>query len=721
METYERVKTLIADSPKIAFEDSFKLAKKCGALLNDPLTEAQGRDIVIRVLDAWGKIDKKTHGLWNDLVEASGLYPYVEPAGLTGSGIVRHEFHKSPFLDGVYLHREQMRLSTALEHDQSVIVSAPTSFGKSLLIEEVVASRRHKNIVIIQPTLALLDETRKKLQKYRQDYNIIVSTFQNPSDGPNIFLFTGERVVEYKAFPKIDFFVIDEFYKLSAQRDDERSTILNQALYKLLKMTGKFYMLGPNVKGIPEGLKKISNSTWHKTNFSTVAIDVELVKPASEKSSAREHKLLELLRDLTEPTLIYCASPAGVTRLAGQFSRTLTTSSESKKWNPAEKNKDTIQWIAENIHPEWLLAKTLKAGVGFHHGALPRHLGSSVVDAFNDGGIKYLFCTSTLIEGVNTTAKNIVLFDKRKGLKPIDFFDYRNIIGRSGRMKKHFIGKVYQFNPEPLQVELELDVPLFNSQEAPLELLIQMAPEDLDEQSAKRVEEFHRLDPNLQAIFKANAGLPIEGQLKILDEIKADPAQFHPLLAWSKVPKYPQLHATLDLAWRYFLKPGESKGGIRKPSQLAVMTLQYCAYKSVTALIKLMTNDKYWMEKFPDSDVRVQEVVDHVLQVSRNWFEYKLPKFLSALSELQEYAFNSMRMEPGNYKYLASLIESSFLPANLTTLLEYDVPTSAIKKLEGFVDRNLPPEKVMERLREIDFQRAGFMPYEINKLKSVVE
>jgi replicative superfamily II helicase len=42
--------------------------------------------------------------------------------------------------------------------------SAPTSFGKSLLIEEIVASKKYKNIIIIQPTLALLDETRKKFQ-----------------------------------------------------------------------------------------------------------------------------------------------------------------------------------------------------------------------------------------------------------------------------------------------------------------------------------------------------------------------------------------------------------------------------------------------------------------------------------------------------------------------------------------------------------------------------
>jgi hypothetical protein len=55
----------------------------------------------------------------------------------------------------------------------------------------------------------------------------------------------------------------------------------------------------------------------------------------------------------------------------------------------------------------------LRQGIAFHHGALPRHLSSAIVDAFNNRTVRYLFCTSTLIEGVNTNAENIILFDKK--------------------------------------------------------------------------------------------------------------------------------------------------------------------------------------------------------------------------------------------------------------------------------------------------------------------
>ncbi|MBK7476957.1 MAG: hypothetical protein IPI11_13450 [Haliscomenobacter sp.] len=91
-------------------------------------------------------------------------------------------------MQDVYLHEEQQTLSIELQSKRSVVVSAPTSFGKSLLIEELIASRIYKQIVIIQPTLALLDETRKKLLKYRETYKIIVSANQEPDDTKeNIF------------------------------------------------------------------------------------------------------------------------------------------------------------------------------------------------------------------------------------------------------------------------------------------------------------------------------------------------------------------------------------------------------------------------------------------------------------------------------------------------------------------------------------------------------
>ena len=223
-ESYNQAVDFLSQKKEISTEDSFDLSKYCTYLLRN--NEIEGRDLVIRIHDSWDFLPEHTKPIWNDITESAGLYPYVNPEYLSKSALLRFEYHKSPFLEGVYLHEEQQQLSVELQSKRSLVVSAPTSFGKSLLIEEVIASKLYKQIVIIQPTLALLDETRKKLLKYKDSYKVVVSTSQEPdNEKGNIFLFTGERVVEYDKFPKIEFFVIDEFYKLSIDRDDDLSLI----------------------------------------------------------------------------------------------------------------------------------------------------------------------------------------------------------------------------------------------------------------------------------------------------------------------------------------------------------------------------------------------------------------------------------------------------------------------------------------------------------------
>ena len=67
-----------------------------------------------------------------------------------------------------------------------------------------------------------------------------------------------------------------------------------------------------------------------------------------------------------------------------------------------------------------------------------------------------------------------------KDKKRIDFFDYKNIAGRSGRMKQHFIGNVYRFEKQPDQMDLFVDIPLFNQDRSPLEILVSLEEKELE-------------------------------------------------------------------------------------------------------------------------------------------------------------------------------------------------------------------------------------------------
>lgn len=703
--------------------DSFDLSVYCSKLLRSKEEESIGRDIVIRVRDSWKKIPEHTRPIWNDLTEAAGLYPYVNPEYLSQSALLRYEYHKSPYLENVYFHEEQQTISIELKSKKAVVVSAPTSFGKSLLIEEIIASQQYENIVIIQPTLALLDETRKKLLKYRREYKLIVSTDQVPDlQLGNIFLFTGERVVEYAHFPAIDFFVIDEFYKLSMERDDDRAIALNQAFHKLLRFTDKFYLLGPMIKNIPVNFKKRFDLTWFPTNFATVAVDEKSLEvssklTATEKKVEKKRSLFNYLSESKDQTLIYCSSPNKATQLAIDYINSIANKTDEAL---GFENAAMIEWIGENISRKWSLIDSLKVGVGFHHGALPRHLGSSIVDAFNDGNIRHLFCTSTLIEGVNTSAKTVILFDKQKGTAPIDFFDYKNIAGRSGRMNKHFIGNVIRFEKQPDQMELFVDIPLFNQESAPLEILIDLDDSELDKNVKNRLDSFNALPEDLQQVIRTNTGISIEGQQNIIENIESDVSYYHGLLNWSSYPKYDQLLAVIKLAWTHLLKPGENKADIRSPEQLTFLTIKYATLKSTTALINATINEDYWVGLFPNEQERINKVTFFILNVTRHWFDYKLPKWISVLSELQHYVFEKNNRPAGNYSFYSSSLENGFLPKGFAALMEYDIPYSAIKKIQNLLgESNTAEQNIMyiNRLTRIQLKKMGLLDYEIKKIR----
>src|SRR3989344_19032 len=289
-------------------------------------------------------------------------------------------------------------------------------------------------------------------------------------------------------------------------RDDERATSLNEAVYRLLKLTKRFYMLGPNIKEIPEDFSKTYDAHWEKTNYATVAVDIERLYENKQKNNDHNYTHISLEKDrvfklemsdglwselftgsketeiflkkgtektiealplayksiktrfknifkdaqeqgdlfnlfitLDQPPLIYCSSPLKTCGVARRFMAFLKKRGVKDLNLPASDNV-VIEWIKENINENWIVAKALGYSIGIHNGIIPRHLASSVVDSFNNGKIRYLFCTSTLIEGVNTSAKNVVLLDRMKGPKPIDYFDFKNIAGRTGRMNQHFIG-----------------------------------------------------------------------------------------------------------------------------------------------------------------------------------------------------------------------------------------------------------------------------------------
>lgn len=726
MITIDEIINKLISSDKINLNNSFEYAKTCSKLLRKEETKHLGRRLIINIIDNWNKLDINSHDIWIDLIEAEGFYPYLDKEKLlikSTSGAIRKEMSKSKNLD-FYLHDEQIRVKNLLDSDKNVIVSAPTSFGKSLLIEELVAEKKYNNIVIIQPTLALLDETRKKLKKYDTNYHIIVRTSQEPSsDKSNLFLLTAERVMEYIDIPSIDLLVIDEFYKLSAKRDDERSDVLNNAFYFLLKRDNpKFYLIGPNIDRISDGFEEKYNAEFYKTEYSLVEqLVTEMYSPEFgdklQKKINKEHALFNLLLSLkNEQTMIYCSSPSKARYLAKEF---LKFGKESIPKSSYEVS--LVEWIQKNVHKKWILLECLNYGIAFHDGALQKHISSSVIKYFNDKKLKFLFCTSTIIEGVNTSAKNIIIFDKKKGgtkkTDIIDFFDYSNIKGRAGRMMIHYIGKVYNFNePFTKNDELVVDIPFFEQKPIKDEVLIHLDQEDILDKSTSQYDKINNLYPNEKFLLKNN-GVLVDGQIRILNKLRQDIINNPDLIIWKGYPNWKRLEYILSLGWNNLLKSTETTRPMTLPKLIKV-TKDYGENESIIELIK--SNIKFYRKskRYEEEDI-LDEAIRDAFNIMKHWFQYKVPKWLRTIHTLQEFVCLEKGLtKKGSYMFYADKIESDFIRNNLSILAEYGIPKSAIKKMEKFINSDLNESEVVKLVKNDKFiKKVNFINYEKEKIK----
>src|SRR5690606_31323552 len=114
---------------------------------------------------------------------------------------------------GTTLTKEQKKLFNEFQKHKRIVVSAPTSFGKSRIITEIINHNEYSNIAIVLPTIALLTETFirfRKDEKISQKYNLVNSIKQPLKEKNNILIFTPEKIdlfMDDNPQFKFDFFV----------------------------------------------------------------------------------------------------------------------------------------------------------------------------------------------------------------------------------------------------------------------------------------------------------------------------------------------------------------------------------------------------------------------------------------------------------------------------------------------------------------------------------
>lgn len=427
--------------------------------------EAPARNLLIRLLDYLNSHNIPYTPLINHLIRETGLYPYLQSETSSWQDKFIYQAFKvdAGGMNQVTLHREQSALLKRLLAGENIAVSAPTSFGKSFVIDAFISIKKPKNIVLIVPTIALTDETRRRLyKKFSTEYKII-TTPDVELASKNILIFPQERAISYiNKLESIDILIIDEFYKAGVSFDKERAPVLLKAILELGKKAKQRYFLAPNISDLnnspfTEGMK------FEKIDFNTVFSEIhkDYLNANPNNKSFKKDRLLSILNQKRTKTLIYAGTYSNIDKIISILQDAL----------PNRKNElleSFSDWLKNNYGETYVLSDLVCRGIGIHNGRLHRSLSQLQVRLFEEPmGLYNIVSTSSIIEGVNTSAENVIIWANKNGKPNLNDFTYKNIVGRGGRMFRHFIGKIYLFEapPEekPAQLKLEFTDELLNS------------------------------------------------------------------------------------------------------------------------------------------------------------------------------------------------------------------------------------------------------------------
>lgn len=400
----------------------------------------------------------------------------------------------------------------AMDRHARLGISAPTSAGKSfvLLYKALdILSVETGPVVYIVPTISLIQQVTRDFREGAFELGLsdvtVLQAFEEP-DVPTarpVYVLTQERALaalaRSDAMRDASLVVVDEIQNVerAADEDEERAHTLFDVLQEIIvaraprravvsgprvenigQLTKAFF--GPDAAAVSQGLPPVVNITYSFAKTKKVItlrqyapgvpmpgeIPVSFPTAAAKSIFGRRRygpAAIDLLGDLLEKamfgegTLIF--SPT-----SGQATQTALDLSERRIWPQNKPRLEELRdYAAETVHPRYALASCLPAGIAFHHGKVPQHIRLAVEEAFSSLDVRVLTCTTTLMQGVNLPAKNIIARNPNLFIRESEHsgsltpYEFANLRGRAGRLLKDFVGRAVVLDESAFREE-ELDL-----------------------------------------------------------------------------------------------------------------------------------------------------------------------------------------------------------------------------------------------------------------------
>ena len=301
--------------------------------------------------------------------------------------------------------------------------------------------------------------------------------------------------------------------------------------------------------------------------------------------------------------------------------------------------------------------------------------------------------------GLGGSIENVVIFDEKKGTNELDFFDYSNIKGRSGRMMEHYVGKVYNFINIPKEEKIVVDIPFYEQNKDLItdEILVNIPEKDVKPQVRERYDKIYEISSELLDIIKKN-GTSVNGQMSIYYALERDIQNGHYNdISWTRMPEYNKMLYILKLAENNTFTCENNKG-ILSVKQLTMYLNLYRTNGNMMQIIESLYNYKKSKVKNltaeRDSNY-YDQAIEEAFHIYRHWFQFTVPKAFRVVDSLQRYVCEKHGKKAGSYSYFVQQLENDFLQENLSILLEYGLPRSLVQKLTKFLPENLSEDEVL--------------------------
>jgi len=383
----------------------------------------------------------------------------------------------------------QKQAILCLENNQSVLVAAHTSAGKTVVAQYAIAKsiKKKQRVIYTSPIKALSNQKYRELLNEFKDVGLLTGDVTINKDA-TILVMTTEilRNMLYKGSEitrELAWVIFDEVHYM---RDKERGVVWEETII-LLPNFVKYAFLSatiPNAKEFAQWICKIKNQPCNViyTDFRPVPLQHYVYASGSEgiylvvdeKGNFREENFTKALSHLSEdlnldkiqekkkskkgsqendikkiitmikdneldPAIVFSFSKRDCESNALALSK-MDLTSEEEKVSIELIYKNAISTLAEEdakLPQIEMMLPLLKKGIGVHHGGLLPIVKESVELIFQEGLLKVLFSTETFSMGINMPARTVVF----TSIEKFDGEEYRwlgggeyiQMSGRAGR------------------------------------------------------------------------------------------------------------------------------------------------------------------------------------------------------------------------------------------------------------------------------------------------